>query len=572
MENLHGEHVIYIEPAKNDEREEEKPQSNGHDMSGVFSKEIVSLLNFYQKADFWKLAEYEGPRIKVGEVLSPVALAYERLRYAVDYKKEHLVRRNAIERILRRQLRGTWEKKPEALAEAIIRELIWARYIKNDFYPVSKVDEIGEIVAKYLKLFNLIPAKINQKKEISFWKDWLTSIASCEIEESLDASLLSIDALSFATESWFEKRYDWTDNVLTEQEKKIQLTIAVHRGLFRSDDARTAYDLLKHFRSDWRNIKAEMLNGDTNELFDIFVTITKSLKNPVQSKLYRYVQKQISAFQILKNVIEDDLENIWMILGDKNELKERIYEICEEKYGEIKNRVTRGIIRSIIYIFVTKIVFAIVIEIPYEYYLHGGLSYFPLISTILIPILFVLLVVFTIKRPGEANTKRIKDKIFDFVYKSEGKEKIKFSLEAPRENRFSYQAFSIAYGILFLITFAGISWLLYKAGFDLVGGLIFFIFLSLVLLFAYRVKFAASELSVTAEKETILGNLFTNVSLPLLDLGVWLSDKFSKLNFLIVFLDFLIEAPLKNIIAVMDEWSTFVKEKREEVVEIPVER
>ena len=135
-----------------------------------------------------------------------------------------------------------------------------------------------------------------------------------------------------------------------------------------------------------------------------------------------------------------------------------------------------------------------------------------------------------------------------------------------------YKAFAFAYGVLFFLTFGAISYLLQKIGFNMVGGVIFFIFLSLVLLFAYRVKFTASELNVTGEKENLFGHLMSNISLPLLDLGVWLADKFSRFNFLIVFLDILIEAPLKNVIGVADEWTSFVKERREEVVEVPVER
>jgi len=34
-------------------------------------------------------------------------------------------------------------------------------------------------------------------------------------------------------------------------------------------------------------------------------------------------------------------------------------------------------------------------------------------------------------------------------------------------------------------------------------------------------------------------------------------------------LDFLIEIPLKNIIEVFEEWTSFLREKKEEVVEIP---
>jgi hypothetical protein len=202
----------------------------------------------------------------------------------------------------------------------------------------------------------------------------------------------------------------------------------------------------------------------------------------------------------------------------------------------------------------------------------GGISILPLLTTILIPILFVFLVAFTIKRPDEANTERVLEKIFDFVYVSSRKEQTSFSLTSANRGGIMYKAFAIAYGMLFFLTFGLISYLLKQIGFNMVGGVIFFIFSSLVLLFAYRVKFTASELNVTGEKQNLFGHLMSNISLPLLDLGVWLADKFSKFNFLIVFLDILIEAPLKNVIGVADEWTSFVKERREEVVEVPVER
>jgi hypothetical protein len=108
-----------------------------------------------------------------------------------------------------------------------------------------------------------------------------------------------------------------------------------------------------------------------------------------------------------------------------------------------------------------------------------------------------------------------------------------------------------------------------KLHFNIISAIIFFIFLSLVLLFGYRVRFTASELMVTGEKEGFLSNLFNNLTLPFLRLGFWLSRGLSKLNFLIILMDFLIEAPLKIIIEVVDEWTSFIREKREELVEVP---
>ena len=571
--------IIFESGNKDKEEAKETPKQDqaevvketAPEVKGSLSAEALTLLKYYQSTIKEETSQQWEPKVKVGETLSGVAQVYERLRYAVDYKKEHLLRRNTIERILKRQLR-TVERNPREIADNLIKELIWARYLRNDYLPVSRTEAAAGIIAKYLKFFSLIPSRYHDRKEGAWWRDWLISIASCELEEAIDPSLISIDALSLSTLAWFKKRYQWLGDGLDDTQKDIQTTIAVYRGLFRTDDARTAYHLLKNMYPQWSNIRAEDLDGNTPKIFDLFATIRADLNPAIQTRLYRFVQRQISAFQILKEVIEQDVENAARVFANPQVLEEAVYDVCEEKYGEISDRVARGIIRSIIYIFVTKIFFAIVIEIPYEYYFLGGISYVPLLTTVLIPILFVFLVALTIKKPNEANTQRILEKISDFVYVSGRKEKTKFSLTAANRGGIMYKAFAFVYSVLFLLIFGAISYLLQKIGFNFVGGVIFFIFLSLVLLFAYRVKFTASELNVTEPKESLLSHLMTNLSLPLLDGGVWLSGKFSRFNFLIVFLDILIEAPLKNIIGVADEWTSFVKERKEEVVEIPVER
>jgi len=539
--------------------------------AGSLSSEALSLLKHYESALASESGEW-GPKVSVGDTLSSVAQVYERLRYAVDYKKEHLLRRNAIERMLKRQLRGAGERDSQEIAENLIKELIWAKYLRNDYLPVSKVAEVAGIIAKYMKFLDFILTRYSTRGEGASLRDWFIGVLSCEIEESLDATLSSIDALSQATLSWFKKRFEWKGDGLDDAQKDIQLTIAVYRGLFRTDDARTSYHLLKYLYPQWQDIRSENLNGLTEKIFELFQVILADLNSPIQTRLYRFVQRQIAAFQILKEVVEQDIKGAPKVFSNPEAMEEAVYDVCEEKYGEISDRVTRGIVRSIIYIFITKIFFAIVIEVPYEYYFLGGISILPLLTTILIPILFVFLVAFTIKRPDEANTERVLERIFDFVYVSSRKEKTSFSLTSANRGGIMYKAFAVAYGILFFLTFGLISYLLKQIGFNMVGGAIFFIFLSLVLLFAYRVKFTASELNVTGEKQNLFGHIMSNISLPLLDLGVWLADKFSKFNFLIVFLDILIEAPLKNVIGVADEWTSFVKERREEVVEVPVER
>jgi len=530
--------------------------------SSLLASEVKPVLEYYQDLEK-RLKRKDGRgKIKVGDTFSSVASFYERIRYTIDYKKENLLRRNAIERIVKRLLWEKGEGNLLSLSETLVKELIWAKYVKNDYYPVRKVAEISAIIAKYLFLSTRFEKG---------WKDWLVGVASCEIEESLDPSIVSYDVFSMAIESWFKKNFEWAGDGLDEVEKENQLAIAIHRSLFRSDEPKGAYFLLRRMVKGWNGMEKEDVEKRGEEIIKALVRIRSSLKNPFQSKLYRYVQKEVAAFQILKNLIEQNPGAAQSLMGNPDEFTKEIYEICEARYDEIRQRVNLGIVRSIIYIFITKIIFAIAIEIPYELYFLKQLSWLPLASTVMIPVLFVFLVALTIRRPGNDNTVKIAETIFDFVYEHKVTQKVSFSLTGKKRG-LSYQVFSAIYGIVFVAVFSLIAYVLTKAGYDIIGIGIFFIFLSLILLFAYRVKFAASELNVTTIKESLASHLMSNLTLPFLDLGVWLADKFSQLNFFILLFDFLVEAPLKNIIGILNEWTSFLKERKEEAIEIPVER
>ena len=99
--------------------------------------------------------------------------------------------------------------------------------------------------------------------------------------------------------------------------------------------------------------------------------------------------------------------------------------------------------------------------------------------------------------------------------------------------------------------------------------LIFFAFLSLVILFAFRIRYNAHQLKVEGGREGFLSHLTSYLTLPFLNLGYFLSRGLATLNFFTVFLDFIIEAPLKNIIQIFEEWTVFIREKKEEVIQVP---
>ncbi|MFC1649792.1 hypothetical protein ACFL2C_03730 [Patescibacteria group bacterium] len=507
-------------------------------------------------------------KFKVGEVLSSAAFVYEKVRNAVDYKGEHLLRRNAIERILKRLL---WEnpslsENPNSLARIVVKELIWARYVQNDSLSVSTLNQIGKSLQKYAEIFEAIKTHYKNKKEKKTWKNWFLGIASSELEFLIDKKLTEQDALSHAMKAWMDKRYEWKDTQIDEEEKSIQLTTATHRSLFKLDLARVRFFMVKHYHKNW------MTNPEVNmaDLFEKAKEIEEILDSDVQTRLYRYTQKLVAHFHILGYVARRNIDKLEGMFSDKEVLESEVREVCESKYEEIGRRVNTGIVRSIIYIFATKVLVGLLLEVPFEKYILGEIGWIPLVFNLLIPPLLMLVIGLSIRKPGEENTKVILERINDFVYADKNSAVTGFSVVPKKRSGFLNNAFMFFYLLFFLLTFGGIAYLLYWLGYNPFSALIFYMFLSLVLLFGYRVKYNASELNAYDDKEGFVSHFITNLSLPFLKAGLWLSDQVGKINILLIIFDFLIEAPLKSVLKVVDEWTGFVREQREEVVDMPV--
>ena len=147
--------------------------------------------------------------IRVSEVLGNIAHLYEKIRNIVEYKGEHVLRRNAIERILKRLL---WEHAghdTQRISQILLRELIWARYLPNDFVPKTKVNEVAKIIGKYLYFLGKLSDRgtgVSPQK----LREWVWGIASCEIEESVDSS--SRETYVELMYEWFMTYFIWTDD------------------------------------------------------------------------------------------------------------------------------------------------------------------------------------------------------------------------------------------------------------------------------------------------------------------------------------------------------------------------
>src|SRR3990167_6381770 len=117
------------------------------------NKSSIRLSKYTQALvdNFVKVKQKEGPsetdKITVSPTVSLFAIAYEKFRNVIQYREESIIRRSAIERILKRRFSLNPEGKNEA--ENLIRELLWARYFPNESLGQLDVLKVQEITDKY---------------------------------------------------------------------------------------------------------------------------------------------------------------------------------------------------------------------------------------------------------------------------------------------------------------------------------------------------------------------------------------------------------------------------------------
>ena len=503
-------------------------------------------------------------KISVSQTVSFAAFLYEKMRNAIEYREDHLIRRAAIERILRRRI--VLNPNGHDIAEPLIKELLWARYLENNVMPEDKIAEIQSTIDKYFYLKNEFTVG-RPSKEQKKLTDWIIEVASCEIEERL-----SPDPRREAFTNYVYHLL--RDNVRflngEEMERDVTIYIAVERAFAKSDDPLIRYHLLKLLIPDF--IKGNWQDAQTllPSFGEIYNKIEKDLAHPFLEQLRRFVKRESPPFLILRALFEMYPKEYEAILENEEKLMYKIDEICRKRYDETRSKLRRAGVRSFIYIVLTKVIFALALELPYDIYILKSISYLPIVVNILVPPAFMSAIILSVGVPGPDNTKRIQTKIKQIITEDpdipqKEQNQLVLGKKAKVKSPLLNIGFTFMYILAFLLSFGAIIFILSKFHFNIVSQGIFIFFLTLVTFFAYRIRLIAREYLVL-EKEGVLEPIFDFFMLPLLRVGQWLSGEITKINLFIFIFDFVIEAPFKAIFEVVEEWIRFVKSKKEEMV------
>lgn len=502
-------------------------------------------------------------KINVHQVSSRLAFLYERIRNTVEYNEEHLLRKNAIKRILKRRLMT--EKNEFDVAKYLINELIRARYLPNNKIPEGRVTDVKLIIEKYTLFINNLPEKI-EGEDINgeYVFDWVTDIASGEIEERLVPYKKDYAIIEFAREV-INKKMKVPASLMTEEEKRIQIYLAVLRNLTKSDLGLIRYRIFALKHSEWFFAPSdELIKKLAGNIGWVITDIEKQINNPIGESFTRFTKKNLAYFNVLENVLETNEKNPEKVFSNHYNIEDSVKEACQKKYKEAKTKLKRAAIRSILYIFITKMVLAFVLELPFDKYVLGHINYFALGINVVFPPLLMLLVVVTIKVPSKKNTDLIIAGIKEMIYDKYTHPP--FILKGTfTRNSFFLNVFKFFYIAIFLGSFGLIIWILNRLTFNVVSMMLFIFFLSVVSYFGIKIRRNARELLVIRRKEGISTFIMDLFTIPIVQMGQWLSEKLSSINIFVFILDFIIEAPFKTFIEIFEEWIYFIREEKEKL-------
>lgn len=497
-------------------------------------------------------------KISVNPVVAEMATWYEKFRTAMEYREEEVILRSSIERILKRRL--LLGGNGESVAAPLIRELVWARYFPDSSVPESIIAKVSHTIDLYLKL----EKEINDKQRINRARvnEWMIQLLSCDIQYLLkpnDEKDLMCNFIFLI----FKDRILITDD--TEETRDVQVFIAVRRAFAKDDLAFIRFHLFKQY---FGNVTSHTIDKISDDFLEGLKSFESHLKYPLKDKIYGYIKKQIVPFLILDDVLRKNRgHNKSLILSDE-QFNLRVLEACNDRYKGIKSKVQRAIIRSVIFIFFTKAIFALSVEGTFENLIYGKILWTSMGLNILTPPILMIIVGLMITTPSKENSFKILRKIQTILF--DEKPLLDFSISLKRKpgktDPILSSLFFILWLITFILSFGAIIFVLTKFNVNYLSQGIFVFFLAIVSFVSYRINQTAHMYVVrSGEKESLTTIAFDFFFMPFIQVGRRLTLGMSQLNIVLFIFDFIIETPFKGIFAFFEQWFLFLRTQREKL-------
>ena len=509
----------------------------------MISSQLKTLFERLNAGISRESGQADGPLVSVNRLTNRVGALYEKLRYLIDYKEEHTIRRGAIERILKRKLSI---ERTEVVGDALLKELVSGGYLPNNQIPESHGANLQTIIKKYL-IF----------KQNGLDASLALSFSASEIEQFLYPQNIA----EFVVDSFYDTVAPHVIYQNNDESDTNTITyIGCRRSLLSDDPATLLYAISKRYLPDLAK-----LTDDEAQIVAYAPKLLGTIKRAhmlAESSAGWRVAARLRNYAVYYAVIREIIDKYGRlaenIFEDNNKLEEQVRGILEEKYALQKKIISGSGNRAVLYILLTKIILALLLEWPYEKFFMGHLQLYALGTNVIFHPLLLLFMVKTVNQPDSSNTERVITGIHSVIHADH----IENMYVRPPISGFLLFMVICMYSVMFVLSFGIILTGLYYAQFNPVSILLFFFFLTLVSYFGLRIRHNARRWTVVHESDKMVGLLWNLFTLPIIRAGRWLSKKFSSVNVFVLMLDFLVEAPFKVFLSILDAFMSFLKEQR----------
>lgn len=491
----------------------------------------------------------EGTLIQIPRTGEKLASAYEQFRNAAEYTEEHLLLQRAIRRFYKRNI-FVVRRRLDNIGEELVVELTHAGYLRNNSVSDETANAIRQCTKKYMGVYGeLRQADVGREHATR----WVLDIMSVETEEMLNPHG-HLTALAYTAYEYYLRLFPRKKLSLTKGEAEqfeASLYVAIHLALLKSDSANIRQELMEMHKQD---------PHDTPLFIGFNQSLDTLLSDPFTLRLKRAVSRYGAPLRVLKEMTEGYPDMVDML--DNREAFMAAYDQqVSQEYRRVRQKLSRGITKSVAFLLITKVIVGIAIEIPYDILVLGHVAVVPLVINLLFPSLYIASLWFVIRPPTRANAAALKDSIDAILFSRKPPLYGKIRL-GPRQISGLGR---IAYGVLFMVPLITIIALLKALGFTFVQGLIFFVFMSTASFLGFRLSRIVRELEIVTKRDSFLESLGDFFYLPFIMIGQWLSSKYARVNAVAYFMDVTIELPLKTMLRLTRQWTRFLNERRDEI-------
>jgi len=477
-----------------------------------------------------------------------ISSAYEQLRNAAEYNEGRLVLQRAIKRFYKRLL-FVMRHQPEDIGQELLIELVQAGYVQDGQYGTKTAESISQLAAEQMHLYGrLRQAHISQGKAL----DWILSVLSVRTEDYLQPYAYHLALAAFAYEH-FLQRLPKDRLVKTTEENEdydVALYVAVHQALLKSNVDVVRADLLRLYSKT---------TEDVHDYAALNERIDRLYASPQTRRLKRLVSKNGAPFRVLKGLIEDtpDLEDT---LDNREQFMAAYdYQIGKE-YRRTIHRLNSGLIKSIVFIFITKGIIGIGVEVPFDLAVYGTVAMLPLMINLFFPPLYMASIRLGLTPPSSADARATRHYMEQLLYEE------KTPALNLRERTKPYSPLAKFISALFFLIPLGVTVaLLERLQFNPLQMGIFFVFFSTASFLGFRLGAIVRELKMSRPQATLSSAFLDFFYLPFIQLGQWLAGKYARVNVVGEILDTAIELPLKSTLRLIRLWIRFLNEKYDEL-------